>query len=82
LGEGHLIGNDREDVLIDLQREYLPTQPDSVETVLKQSRFDLKSLLRDSVSVQAEDVRRTLEEYAKDGHPEAQLTQEQSIICA
>lgn len=37
-----------------------------------QSQFDLRSVSRDSVSVRAEDVRRTLEEYAKGGHPEAQ----------
>jgi primase-polymerase (primpol)-like protein len=70
--DGHRTGDDVEDALSDIQREHLPTRSDTVETATKQSRFDLKSVSRDSVSVRAEDVRRTLEEYAKGGHPEAQ----------
>lgn len=70
--DGHRTGDDIEDALSDIQREYLPTRSDSVETVTTQSQFDLKSVSRGSVSVRTEDVRRTLEEYAKGGHPEAQ----------
>ena len=49
--DGHRTGDDVEDTLSDIQREYLPTRLDSVKTVTKQSQFDLKTVSHDSVSV-------------------------------
>lgn len=70
--DGHRAGENDEDVLSEIQREYLPTRSEAVETVTRESEFDLQSVSRDSVSVHVEDIRQTIEEYAKDGRSEAQ----------
>lgn len=69
--DGHNIGPDNEDVLAELQRMYLPKRSQPVQTE-QESSFDLEKVSRSSASVQVEDIRRTLEEYAKDGRSEAQ----------
>jgi putative DNA primase/helicase len=69
--DGHNIGPNDEDVLVDLQREYLPTRSNAVEADTESS-FDLESVSSDSTSVRVEDVRRTLEEYSKGGSSKAQ----------
>ncbi|MFB6234919.1 MAG: hypothetical protein ABEH81_00720 [Halopenitus sp.] len=63
--DGHQVGDEDEDALSKLQREYLPSQSNSVETQAQEAKFNLESVSRDSTGVRVEDVRRTLEEYAK-----------------
>jgi primase-polymerase (primpol)-like protein len=70
--DGHSVGEDGEDVLSDLQREYLSRQTAPVESAPEVSSFDLDSLSGDSADVAPKDVRQTLEEWAKAGGRQAQ----------
>lgn len=69
--DGHRAGDDAEDILSELQREYLPAQPDLGEKRCSARQFELESISGDSLSLQTEDIRRTLEEYKTAGHQKA-----------
>lgn len=70
--DGHNIGEENEDVLRDIQQEYLPTGSDPSTPEPVGSDFDLESISTQSVDLRVEDIRRTMEEYAKGGSDEAQ----------
>lgn len=69
--DGHAIGDKDRDVLVNLQREYLPVRSGTVETEGDRSSFDLETVSSNSVNVTVDDIRRTIKAYAKDGRPEA-----------
>ncbi|WP_226041309.1 hypothetical protein [Natrinema sp. DC36] len=58
--------------LIDLQRTYLPEQTESVNTNKEYSDYELSSASDRSLNLTSKDIRRTLEEYTKDGSSKAE----------
>ncbi|MHC3438505.1 phage NrS-1 polymerase family protein [Natrialbaceae archaeon A-gly3] len=63
-----------DNALLELQREYLPEQTESVEKNDESPDFELESVSNQSLALTPEEIRRTLEEYAKDERKGAERT--------
>ncbi|WP_436343091.1 phage NrS-1 polymerase family protein [Natronorubrum sp. FCH18a] len=57
--------------LLDVQREYLPKRTEPIKKDPEVSEFDLESVSDQSINLAPEQIKRTLEEYAKSGSQEA-----------